>query len=141
MPENENPLTSLEAYELFIYSLPDRFPSIRFSTLILVRHGVYTASVEGGVCFEGGIVLSVIEEIDFTIPAIQRYSYQVERDGHRLYWYDPWPHPADPTLASTHPHHKHIHPDIKHHRIPAPGLRFDRPNLPLIITEIQRNLL
>jgi hypothetical protein len=44
--------------------------------------------------------------------------------------------PNDPTLASTHPHHKHIPPDIKHHRIPAPGLSFTQPNLPFLIEEI-----
>ncbi|MGQ9626402.1 MAG: toxin-antitoxin system TumE family protein [Anaerolineae bacterium] len=26
----------------------------------------------------------------------------------RLYWYDDFPHPNDPILASTFPHHKHI---------------------------------
>jgi len=44
-------------------------------------------------------------------------------------------------LAATHPHHKHIPPDIKHHRIPAPGLSFTRPNLPVLIAEIKRELL
>lgn len=44
-------------------------------------------------------------------------------------------------LASTHPHHKHIPPDIKHNRIPAPGLSFTRPNLPFLIEEIERDLL
>ncbi|MGC9398114.1 MAG: toxin-antitoxin system TumE family protein [Anaerolineae bacterium] len=39
-------------------------------------------------------------------------------------WYDPTPHPNDSSLASTHPHHKHVPPDVKHHRIPAPGLSF-----------------
>jgi len=53
-------------------------------------------------------------------------------------WYDPQPHPNDPTLASTAPHHKHVPPDIKHHRIPAPGLSFGSPNLPLLIEEIER---
>jgi len=43
--------------------------------------------------------------------------------------------------ASTHPHHKHTPPDIKHHRIPAPGLRFDGPNLPLLIEEILGQLV
>ena len=28
-------------------------------------------------------------------------------------------------------------PDIKHHRIPAPGLTFAAPNLPLLILEIE----
>lgn len=57
------------------------------------------------------------------------------------YWYDPQPHPNDPALASTHPHHKHIPPEIKRHRIPAPGLGFDQPNLPFLIEEIERHLL
>ena len=28
-------------------------------------------------------------------------------------------------------------PDIKHHRVPAPQMSFDRPNLPILIQEIQ----
>ena len=49
-------------------------------------------------------------------------------------------HPDDPTLQSTHPHHKHIPPDIKHHRVPAPELSFARANLPVLIQEIERLL-
>jgi hypothetical protein len=41
------------------------------------------------------------------------------------------------TLVLTNPHHKHVHPDIKHHRIPAPELSFTRPNLPFLIEEIK----
>lgn len=44
-------------------------------------------------------------------------------------------------LASTHPHHKHIPPDIKHNRIPAPSLGFTQPNLPFLIQEIEQTLL
>lgn len=51
--------------------------------------------------------------------------------------YDDFPHPNDLTLASTMPHHKHIPPDIKHHRIPAPNMSFERPNLPALIQEIE----
>jgi len=47
------------------------------------------------------------------------------------------PHPNVPELQSTHPHHKHIPPDIKHHRIPAPGLSFAEPNLPKLIDEVE----
>jgi hypothetical protein len=39
------------------------------------------------------------------------------------------------------PEYEHIPPDIKHHRIPAPGLSFTRPNLPRLIAEIERELL
>lgn len=56
-------------------------------------------------------------------------------------WYDSFPHPNDPSLASTDPHHKHAPPDIKRHRIPAPDLSFTRPNLPFLIEEIERELL
>jgi hypothetical protein len=79
--------------------------------------------------------------VDFAAGEILDYGYEVWRSGEKLYWYDPQPHPGDPTLASTDPHHKHIPPDIKHHRIPAPGLSFDRPNLPLLIEEIAASLL
>jgi hypothetical protein len=53
-----------------------------------------------------------------------------------------WPPMTDdPSLASTDPHHKYVPPDIKHHRVPAPGLSFGRPNLPVLIEEIKRDLL
>lgn len=45
-------------------------------------------------------------------------------------------------LASTHPHHKHIPPDIKHNRArwapAAPSLSFTQPNLPFLIAEIEQ---
>lgn len=46
-----------------------------------------------------------------------------------------------PELASTHPHHKHVPPNIKRNRIPAPGLSFIQPNLPYLIEEVARELL
>jgi hypothetical protein len=50
------------------------------------------------------------------------------------------PHPDIPDLQITHPHHKHIPPDIKHHRIPAAGLSFTEPNLPPLIAEIEATI-
>lgn len=44
------------------------------------------------------------------------------------------------TFASTYPHHKHIHPDVRHHRIPAPNMSFTQPNLPTLIREIEKLL-
>jgi hypothetical protein len=44
----------------------------------------------------------------------------------------------NPSLAATDPHHKHILPDIKHHRVPAPDLPFTRPYLPFLIQEIEQ---
>jgi len=57
------------------------------------------------------------------------------------YSYDFSPHPSDPALASTDPHHKHISPNIKRNRIPAPDLSFTRPNLSFLIEEIERETL
>jgi hypothetical protein len=39
--------------------------------------------------------------------------------------------------ASTHPHHKHVPPNIKRNRIPAHGISFTAPNLPQIIQELE----
>lgn len=78
--------------------------------------------------------------LDIAAKEIRYYSYELEQDGKRIWWYDPQEHPNDPTLASTHPHHKHIHPDIKHNRVPAPGLSFTEPNLPFLIQEVERLL-
>ena len=54
-----------------------------------------------------------------------------------LYTLTSQPHPNDPALQSTHPHHKHIPPDVKHNRTPAPEMSFTRPNLPVLIWEIE----
>jgi hypothetical protein len=134
-------MLSLPDYERLVYTLPDRYPSIRQSTLVVIRRGPAFAELTGVVEFEGEITLTVWEDLNFVPGVIQGYSYAVNRRGERLYWYDPQPHPNDPSLASTHPHHKHVPPDIKHNRVPAPGLSFARPNLPLLIEEIERELL
>lgn len=140
-----DPFRSLEDYELFLYTLSERFPSIRRSTVTLVRRGHSLARVAGEIFFDRGIRLVVLERIVFDrLPlAIDGYGYEVWREGEKLYWYDPQPHPNEPALQSTHPHHKHVPPDIKHNRIPAPGMSFDSPNLPKLIQEIEeliRNL-
>ena len=133
-------LPDLPAYERFIYSLQQSYASIRHSTLVIVRHGATFAELTGVIAFNDDITLEVWEDLNFAKRSIQGYSYAVNKEGQRLYWYDPQPHPNDPSLASTHPHHKHVPPEIKRHRIPAPGLSFDRLNLPLLIEEIERDL-
>lgn len=128
-----------EEYERFIFSLPEQYPSIHYSTLVFLRLEPFTAIVRGEVFFANGIRMRVLQILDFAgvTRFIQRYSYEVYRDDDKLYWYDPFPHPSIPELASTEPHHKHIPPDIKNNRIPAPGLSFAQPNLPLLIREIE----
>jgi hypothetical protein len=85
--------------------------------------------------------LRVREVVNFDLGRLHYYSYAVYRGEERKLWYDSQAHPNDPSLASTHPHHKHVPPDIKHNRVPAPGLSFEQPNLPVIIQEIETTLL
>lgn len=134
-------LSDLRSYGGLIYSLPDRYPSIQHSTLVLAPIGRTLAKLEGQVTFEGGVVLDVWELVDFNQERIRKYSYEIYLAGEKIAWYDPFEHPEIPELASTYPHHKHVPPDIKHHRVPAPGISFERPNLPTLIEEIERDLL
>ncbi len=150
-------------YEQLIYLLPTQYPSIQISTLVLVPPAMDTAQVTGLVAFDDDIVLCIYELLDFQVGRIESYRYEVTRclipfsvsplpaadtycnmncpGKEKLYWYDSWPHPNHVELAVTYPHHKHVHPDIKHNRIPAPSLRFDAPNLPFLIEEIEQQLL
>ena len=93
----------------------------------------------GELFFDHGTRLVVRERILFhRLPAIiDWYGYEVWRDEEKLHWYDSQPHPDDPTLESTHPHHKHVLPNIKHNRMPAPEKSFTQPNLPVLIQEIE----
>ena len=133
-------LTTLADYEALIYALQDRFPAILHATLTVIHRGKDVAEVRGKVEFEGGLRLGVREYVRFDLrpPRLLQYSYEVWRGDEKLYWYDSQPHPTDPTLAATHPHHKHIPPDIKHHRIPAPELSLTESNLPFLIQEIEK---
>jgi hypothetical protein len=135
-------LKNLTAYEEFIYTLQEQYPAVQMSTLVLVRMGNTIAVVRGQLTFAGDVRLIIKEALSFKHGAgqITEYGYEIWRGDGKLYWYDSQEHPNDPTLASTHPHHKHIPPNIKHNRIPAPELRFTEPNLPFLIAEIEREL-
>ena len=134
-----NPFRTLADYELFLYSLPEQFPAIRHTTITLVCLGASLARVSGELHFDGGFRLVIRERVLYHRQplALDWYGYEVWRGAEKLYWYDSQPHPNDPNLQSTHPHHKHIPPDIKHHRIPAPEMSFSQPNLPALIKEIE----
>jgi hypothetical protein len=134
-----NPLRTIADYELFLYTLREQFPGVLHSTLTLVRTGATLARVSGELHFAENIRMIVRERIVYRplSAALTWYGYEVWRGAEKLYWYDSQPHPNDPTLQSTHPHHKHIPPDIKHHRIPAPEMSFYKPNLPALIREVE----
>ena len=132
----DHPLHSLAAYSHFVAELLDR-SGVERSTVVVWPASPYTGIAEGEVYFSHGIRLRLREELDFDAGLITAYGYEVYRHNERLYWYDDFPHPNDPTLASTFPHHKHVPPDIRHHRIPAPEMSFLRPNLPILFQEIE----
>jgi hypothetical protein len=130
-----NPLNSLSDYSRFVAESLDQ-PIVQSSTVAVWSDSPYTCVVEGEVLFVNGLRMRMREEVDLDAGLITSYGYEVYRGEERLYWYDDFPHPNDPVLASTMPHHKHIPPDIKHNRVPAPNLSFERPNLLLLIQEI-----
>lgn len=135
-------LRTVEDYELFLYTLTERFSSLRRSTVTLVRRGSSLARVEGELHFDHGLRLVVRERLVFDrLPVvIAGYAYEAWQGDEKLYWYDPQPHPNEPALQSTFPHHKHVPPEMKHNRVTAPGMSFTRPNLPALIGEIERLL-
>jgi len=130
---------SREEYEAMIYGIAELSDHIEYSDLVLIPAGRKLATLAGNIHFANGIQLQIREALDFDLDEwITGYGYVVYKDNERQYWYDSQEHPDDPSLASTHPHHKHIHPDIKHHRIPAPNLSFINPNLSFLIEEVDK---
>lgn len=134
-----NPLCSLERYARFLAETLNR-PEVTRSTLTVWPTSPYTGVAEGEVFFVKGFRLRVREELDFASGCITAYGYEIYQGNQRLCWWDDFPHPEDPSLAETFPHHKHVPPDIKRHRIPAPEMSYTRPNLPLLICEVEKLL-
>ena len=131
-----SPIRSLNAYSRFVAEICDR-TTVERATITVWPVSRYTGIAEGEIFFADDFRLRMREEIDFDEGVITSYGYEIYRGNEKLYWYDDFPHPNDITLASTYPHHKHIPPDIKHNRIPAPGVSFSKPNLPVLIQEIE----
>jgi len=135
------PFPDFLGYSELIYSLPERYPSVQDSTLILIRIGRTLAKLQGRLTFSREVSLDAWELVDFDAGRILNYSYEIYRGEEKIAWYDPFAHPGIPELAGTLPHHKHIPPNIRHHRVAAPGISFEQPNLPFLIEEIERELL
>ena len=129
---------SREGYERFVYSLPDEYLEVASSTLHLYQNSPTTCFVRGSIWFRNGLELRVFEYLDLSDGELLEYSYTVYRGEERIYWYDAQPHPDNPELAATFPHHLHTLPDIKQNRRPAPGISFGEPNLPTLITDIAK---
>lgn len=134
-----NPFLSLRDYEVYVYTIGRYHASIVRSTLIIAQRGRRYAELSGELVFQEGLRLTVYERLTWETGklTIEGYSYEGWKDSDKLYWYDSQPHPNDPALQETHPHHKHVPPDIKHNRILAPSMSLDRPNLPVLIEEME----
>ena len=125
------PLDDLASYSAYVYTLAARHPAITGSTLALAPIGATLAKLEGRIDCGNRLHLEVWELVDFASHQIRTYSYEV--DDRKVCWYDPWPHPETPSLAATFPHHRHIPPDLRPHRVPAPGVSFNAPNLDVLL--------
>lgn len=134
-----NPFESLRSYEELLYTLRQRYTSVLRSTLILIRRGKRVAIVQGEIAFSKGYRITVRERLsnDSGQLVIESYGYELWRGEEKIAWYDSQPHPNDSTLVPTFPHHKHVPPDMRNHRVPAPHLHFDHPNIPFLIQEVE----
>ncbi|HRQ37673.1 MAG TPA: DUF6516 family protein [Chloroflexota bacterium] len=126
---------SRHEYESLIYGVAATYPEVVASTLRLYSTSALTAVVEGEVQFNNGLKLRILEILDLKNGRIQNYSYAIYRGNDKIRWYDPQPHPENPALTATYPHHFHEEPDIKHNRQPAKGISFEKPNLPVLIAD------
>jgi len=130
-------LDAYEEYARLIFSLLADRATVERHTLALYTVSRTIGIARGQIVFRSGHLLRVFEQIDFVAHRITKYFYELTYQDELLWWYDPMPHPDVLDLQSTHPHHKHIPPDIKHHRTPAPGFSFTAPNLPQLIAEVE----
>lgn len=133
---SDNLLNSVAHYSRFLADLLHRY-TVERSTVAVWSDSPYTGVAEEEVFFSNDIRLRLRVELDIYSGLITSYGYEVYWGSQRLYWYDDFPYPNDPNLASTFPHHKHVPPDIKQNRISAPEISFNRPNSPVIIREIE----
>ena len=135
------PLDDIASYSAFVYALRERLRFVTGSTLALAPIGATLAKLEGRIECQGGIHLEVWELIDFAERRIRTYSYEVYRGDEKVCWYDAWEHPEISALAVTFPHHKHMPPNLRDNRVPALGIRFDAPNLDVVLEDVRRDWL
>ena len=135
------PLDGIESYSTFVYAVAERHPFVTHSTLSLAPIGATLAKLEGRVECQSGIHLEVWELVDFAAHRIRTYSYEVYHNGEKVGWYDSWEHPEIPALAATFPHHKHVPPNLRENRVPAPGISFASPNLDVVLEDVRRDWL
>jgi hypothetical protein len=82
------PFQSRREYERFIYTLPENFPSVQRSTLVVAPCGRTAATLTGELAFASGYRLSIVERLTFEVGLvrIETYSYEAWRGAEKLYW-------------------------------------------------------
>ena len=87
----DNPLRTPEDYELYLYTLLERFPSIDRSTVTLVRRGATLGRVAGEIWFAEGFRAVIRERLVWRrLPVkLDWYGYEIWRRDEKLCWYDP----------------------------------------------------
>lgn len=125
-------------YEALLYRIPTEYPEVASSTLHLYSTSALTAIVRGELRLQNDLQIRIVEVLDFKKRQIVTYSYTVLHSETRIRWYDPQPHPENPALQPTFPHHFHTEPDIKHNRQPAHGISFAHPNWAQLIADCAR---
>lgn len=133
---NDPSFASLNSYSQCLAEIVDR-PTIHHSTVSVWSVSPYTGVAEGEIILLHGFRLRIREELDFADGIITSYGYEVYHGAQRLYWYDDFPHPNDPALAPTFPHHKHAPPDIKQNRLPAPEIKYTTCNILRLIQDVE----
>lgn len=122
-------------YEHYLYVLLPQHPQVVRSTLRLFTNSAVTCTVRGQVELINKLTIRVFEFLDLADETILEYSYAVYDNEEKIRWYDAQPHPENPILKPTFPHHYHTPPDTKHNRQPAIGISFSEPNLPTVIAD------
>jgi hypothetical protein len=132
-------LQTIEDYELFLYTLQDQFTSIKRSSIALIRKGASLARVSGEIFFAREFRIVIRERILYhcTPIVVDWYGYEIWKGDQKICRYDCQPHPDDPELKISYPHHKHILPNLNRNRIPASHMSFNRANIPEIIQEVE----
>ena len=136
-----SPLDGIASYSAFVYAVAERHSFVTHTALTLAPIGATLAKLEGRIECQGGVHVEVWELIDFRARRIRTDSYEVYRGDEKLSWYDAWEHPEIPELTATFPHHKHVQPNMRDNRVAAPGIRFDAPNLDVVLADVRRNWL
>lgn len=127
-----------DEYERFIYSIVRDFQNVEKSSLHFYSTSAAAGMLKGMVWFRNGLILKVVEVIDFAVGEILDYSYSVYNGEEKIAWYDPQPHPESPELSETFPHHIHLPPDIKKNRKPVKGISFHHINLPTLFESVEK---